>query len=231
VRQAQKSANLSETSLAALTGEQEGENTVNATLDGTESIVVPKMKYLYPKYLLLGAVLGLFVAAAYIMFRYIISGTLHVPDEMKNYYGVELLGCVAVQQPKHSAVDMFLLRLFRRERSEEENANEMRMAEAYARIIMNREALKHICITGSFRDERSAQTISQLQSALAENAESITSGNASPLTDVNSLNELVAADGVILVERVECSKAANIRREVELCRANGTAIIGAIILR
>jgi hypothetical protein len=202
----------------------------DAAQDGAETISVPQMTYLHPKYMLLGAVLGLLVAVAYIVLRYINSGTLHVPDEVKTRYGVELLACVAAQQPKHSGADRLLRRMFHREQSEEENANELRMAETQARIIMNREALKRICITGSFRDEQGAQTVSQLQSALAGNAESIISC-ASPLTDVDALNELVAADGVVLIESVARSKVADIRREVELCRSNGTVIVGAIVLR
>jgi hypothetical protein len=135
-----------------------------------------------------------------------------------------------VQQPKRGAVDKLLLRLFHREQSEEKNANALRMAETQAQIIMEREALKRICITGSFQDEQGAQIVSQLQQALAAQAEIVIS-EASPLTDANALNELVAADGAILIESAERSKAADIRREVALCRANGTAIVGAIVLR
>jgi hypothetical protein len=193
-------------------------------------VVIPQMKYLHLKYMLLGAVLGLFVAVVSIMFRYILSGTLHMPEDIKTQYGVELLGCVTVQQPKRGAVDKLLLRLFHREQSEEKNANALRMAETQAQIIMEREALKRICITGSFQDEQGAQIVSQLQQALAAQAEIVIS-EASPLTDANALNELVAADGAILIESAERSKAADIRREVALCRANGTAIVGAIVLR
>ena len=198
------------------------------------------------KYLVVGAFLALFLAAAWILFRYIVSTKLKNKDEVRWVLGTNVLGTVKAdslsgKKKPLQAVDAAIDKLFLSEndRLEPDKSIELICNEAYWWAVKNNTS--RILVTGSCAEPATEEVKRRICSGLNALNEGKVTGQAdrkpveafmseSAICSVDAKEKYAEADSVIFVERVNGSSFNDIGEEIELYKRHGIAIIGTVVV-
>lgn len=176
------------------------------------------------KYGVLGGVLGAFMAVFIICVVFLMSDKLSSDKELKNRFGLKVLGVFALKRKKRafSGIDNWLDRL--------EGKNGMAEEKVYEVLAVNvenyREDSSKLMLTGTVNDNMLQEIAGKLRPMLRGIELQVASDmNESAAT----LKKLPECDGVILVEERGTSKFAGIEQEIEVIKNLKKKIIGCIV--
>lgn len=178
------------------------------------------------KYGILGGTLGCFMAVFFICMIFLMSGKVASEKELKNRFGVKILGVLPIEEKKwvFSGVDRWLdkmegknLQLSRETAYQVISANIQNYAEETGKLL----------ITGTVSDEQLSELTSQLKETLP-GYEVQVAGNM--LVQASTLKKLPQCDGVILVEMRKKSTYAVIEQELETVKNVGKDVVGVVVL-
>ena len=176
--------------------------------------------------LVLGAFVGLFLAAGFYGIRYLLSDVVRTDRELKDRFGFQLLGAFA--SPDRKGVLSFVDRLLERMEGIGVKPSNVVVCQCIAANITNlAKDKKNLLLTGTVSAneldvlaENISPDLKDIQLQVMDNM------NSNPET----IKQLTQCDGVILVEKRNASKHAGIQMEQELIRALEIPVVGYIML-
>ena len=177
------------------------------------------------KYGILGGVLGAFMAVFMICVVFLMSDKLNSEKELKNRFGLKVLGVFAQKRKKRafSGIDNWLDRLEGKSGMAEERVYEV----LSVNVENYKEGSSKLMLTGTVNDELLQDIAKKLSPLLKGTILSVASNmNESAAT----LKLLPECDAVILVEERGNSKFPEIEQELEVIRNLKKNVIGCIVL-
>ncbi len=188
--------------------------------------------YINKKYVLLGAFVGVFLVCCYVACQYLLSARLRVKEDLEECFGIVNLGVVPSARSKRKVldcVDRWIISGLGENGGQFSEEERIRMICAGIKIGAKNAGMKSIYLTGVCNDESCEQTKTLLCDKMRESVETVRQGK-SVVYDPEALEELVASDGVVLVEKINGSRYDELKKEIEICRQNQIKIIGSVIL-
>lgn len=175
------------------------------------------------KYIIVGLVIGLFVSFGWYGISYIVNPYLRTIQDMEEYYEVPVLE-VFCNKKNNRVINA----LFHTNDGRSKN-KKIDMVYASIKAYMDKRNMQKIHFTGSVFSEDVEEIVDEIIKKLKNDHYEVTTGKAI-ITDVESLNDAVNAEEIVLVEEVGKSDFKEIGREIEICKRNGTGILGAIVI-
>ena len=173
------------------------------------------------KWAILGAFAGIFAVAVVACVAFIVSDKVYSGDELKNRFGLKILGSVAAEK-KFSRLDSWL-------RGKEGRATANSDA-GYDLIAMNVKnyggEMKTLLVTGDGNEQLINRLVGVLQPKLPQ-VKLLCCGSL--LQDAKAVQSLPECDGVLLVEKCGASRYSNIARTVERVKDAQKQLVGCII--
>lgn len=182
--------------------------------------------------IIIAAVVGVIVAALYILAAYVLTVRIRTKEEMETLYRVRVLGTADVADDKKksvfAAIDKFIYRLrYRNSKPSYEQDVEMLVSNIFV-SCKNKEVDK-VYLSGSQIDHVSSAFLNTVADKL--NAKGIrTKVGGNVIYDAQGMIDAAEMGCVVLVEKVRTSLYDEIMTEVKLCRGNGILILGVIVI-
>ena len=174
---------------------------------------------------LIGLLLGAFLAVCFYACQYIFNRKLKDSKELSDKYNLPILGEIThseARKPGHG-IDKLIEKW-----AEVKNSQEK--AKVYDSIValIREHKTGNILLTGTISKEDLDLTFSELKTRLDEKQTIIAVGDL--LNNATALTEASQASAVILVEKMNASRQADIQREAEMMIIAKAEVIGAIVL-
>ena len=184
------------------------------------------------RYILLGMILGAFVYVFWTFVRYVLGDKLQAADLLDELYGIPQLGCIPEEGSKKRLfgfMDQWILALRYRNRRKLSQAEALKLTAAMVKMAAQREQTNEICFIGCGIEGNTLRICWQLRDMLEkENLAVHVLGDM--LYNVEGMEKIRAAKGVVLVETEGVSLYAEIAREIEMLKRQGAGVIGGIIV-
>lgn len=180
-------------------------------------------------YVLLGALLGIFVVVGFTTLQYILSGKVHYCDELDELFHLHVFGCLSDEKKKLRGIDAWLDKLKSVGKRRFSSDETLRMIVAGIKIICIKENKRNVYLTGCCIGEKEKEYIQRLTDLLKQESIAVESGN-SVLYDPESLERMASCDAVVLMERIEESTCREIEKELEICKQQEISAVGAIVI-
>ncbi len=184
------------------------------------------------KMLIIGGVVGAVLVAVIIAFAALLSGKLLNPEDVKNRFGLRVIGQLPVARIKKPFA--FISRWFAKfggitaTPEDYDRLAKMVGTSIKSDLSAREEAAgwKKVAFTGSI----SAAELESTVSALGMDASYTVICAPDVLTNADAIQKLSEADCVVLVEKQEESTLADITKELEALRAWNKTVLGAVVV-
>lgn len=184
------------------------------------------------KVIIIAGIIGAVVVAVVVAFAALLSGTLLNPEDLKKRFGLRVIGELPCNRAKKPFA--FVSRWFTAfggiTRTPEEYELLAKVAGTGIKSeLASREDAKEwkqIAFTGTVGEEEMSRFLAALQMDAAYTVVSA----ANVLTNAESIQKVATADCVVLVEKQEETKLADIAKELEAIKAWNKTVLGAIVL-
>lgn len=197
-------------------------NTEITEIIPTESIVEP---HLNRKYVLVGAIIGVFLYTFVLFLMYIFNTKIRFTDNLQELYEIPQLGQIPVERKPKSLL-LFLRNHNKRRFTPNEALN---LSAVAVKMAAGKENLYEITFIGCDLKERSLETCEKIKAQL-ENDNIQTTILNNVLYDAQAMSHLEQAKGVVLVERVNSTLCIEIANEIELLKRQGIKLLGGILV-
>lgn len=184
------------------------------------------------KYVIIGMFLGAVAYAFVIFLRYVLNNRLRSTDNLQALYDIPQLGQIP-DEPKGKKLFGFLdkwllaLRYWGRRKFTEEEA--MNLAVVAVKMAAGKNGLAEICFIGCDLKGRTLESYQRMKDMLSkEKIETQILDNV--LYNVESLEKLGNAKGVVLLEKAGSALYTEIAQELEVLRRQDIRVLGGIIV-
>ena len=182
------------------------------------------------KYVLLGAVLFVFVYAGVLFLIYIFNSRLRISDELQTLYHIPQIGVVVKDETKKKfIVDQWIdnLRHYGKRKFTAEQS--MELAFAAVKIAAQKNQLNSICLMGCNLSAGAGAVCANLKAALEQEAINVTVLD-NVLYDAEAMEKVDAMTGVILVEKAGSTLYNEVASELALLKRQDIAVLGGIVV-
>ncbi len=194
------------TELIADKGDILGETAEGVEINTADDTMV--VRTVNKKYIVLGFVVGLFLAAFAFALIYVLSGKIHTADDLRGVFGLSVIG------------------------EAKSDTSEFGLLSQRAAIGASKLGSENVYIMGASDDETSSRIRNAICAEMSEgNSLNSVKAGSSAVNDAVSMKELSESDAVVLVEKIDKSRFEDIAREVELCQKFDVKILGAVVVR
>ena len=197
--------------------------------NNTTSLVTVK-RSVSIKYILLGAVLGLIIAAVVIAVKYAVTKTVKTVDDLENGYGFQILGVFDADNEfdkKHKTrFDKAIKRARNKNKKKLSLEENLALTATKIQLAAEKANIKNICVVMNIEDENGI--IEKLINKFDDKLKTVIIKNI--LAKADALQNMSEMEGAILLEQLELSVDKDIHDECMLCIKYGINIIGTIIL-
>ncbi len=184
-------------------------------------------------YMVLGAMLGIFLVCAWAACKMIFAVRLQSSEEMGRLYGVRLLGEIAVpgngKKRFLSVIDDFILRLKNRRKKKTTTDQQIEVISANVALSCKKHGFDSVFMTGSEYERADKALLDKLKQKLKGCGIKIQDGG-NMLYDVPSLNAGMENGHIILVEQLGMSTYDEIYAELNLIKEYQGEVLGVIVL-
>lgn len=204
--------------------EEEGE-------EGEEPVVLVEPSYSI-KYLILGIVVGIFLACVWVVLEVLFSGKIQEPGEISSLYGVRLLGEMTEESKKKrflSVVDNWILKLKNRKKKQLSPQQQLRIACSNLEIACKKDGMDQIYLTGSEIEKMDEKRVSGIKETLKSSGITVYTGE-NVVYDASALMEMVKIGHVVFLEQIGSSLYQEVEKEVRISRENEVKVIGSIVV-
>nr|MCR5797912.1 hypothetical protein [Eubacterium sp.] len=183
------------------------------------------------KYVLLGAIAGIFIPAFFIALVYILSGTVKTVSEIKDIFNYYIMGDFSADNYPNGArkgIDGFIDRLKNKNvLSHEENVS---VSVANIKISCKKKDVdKVVLATAGIPSDSDKERFEEIVSALASvGIKAEYYGNA--INDARVFEQIANVGNVVVCEKVKASSFKDIIRFNEICNNQASEILGALML-
>lgn len=184
------------------------------------------------KYAILGALVGMFLACAWIACRMLFTARLQNAEEIRNMYGIRLLGGVSASSAKKrflSVVDKKMLAVKNRKKKFLSLEKQIEVVAANIALSCKQEGIDCIYMTGSEYEKADAAVLDGIKKALAKQDVKVREGENISY-DAASLQACIETGNIVFVEQKGESIYDEIYREINLAKEQKGNIIGAVVL-
>ncbi len=179
---------------------------------------------------ILGFIVGAFLACAWIAVKVIFTSKMQEPQEMA-YYGVRVLGELTASQPdrKPNPIDAFILSLKNRNKKKLTKEQQIKIIGSNLEITCKKADVDKLYLTGSEIEKADSQWISEIKALLQAVGITVISGE-NVCYDAKSLKEMADVGYVVFMEKIDASLYREVENEIRLARENDIEIIGSIVI-
>lgn len=184
------------------------------------------------KYMILGAMVGIFLVCVWILFRMIFTSKLQNSEEIRNLYGMRLLGEIACPSPKKSffsGIDNQILHFRDRGKKKTTVEQQIKVIAANVAIFCKQQEIDCIYMTGSEYGKTDNTNLDKIKEELSRQKIKIKDGG-NMLHDADSLQAGVEIGHVVLVEQKGVSTYDEIYAEMNLLKEYQSDILGVVVL-
>ena len=188
--------------------------------------------YVNIKYILLGLFMGLVLSCCWYFMLYYLDRRLLTTDELEKYCKLHILDTFTLDSrgsKKKCIIDCLINKMFHVE-EDTDKEKKMKMIGTNIQILARKKNMNNIHIMGVASSPEAENMRQDIMFQIHEEG-CIISVGGSVITDSESLKRLSDSDGVILVERVRDSILKNIEKEIEICKNQGTPILGVVVIQ
>ena len=190
-----------------------------------DRIKIPKVSFASPKWIGIGAALGLVVASGVIAVEYVVSGKLRSAGDLSDGCSVSVLGIVAPKEKKRffGFVDRFLAKLLGAGKVARET--KLRIIATDIAMAAKAKGLNTVYFTGN----AFAEIPDEVAKAMKGSGVKVSVGELA-IYSPERLAEMLASDGVVLFERVGYSAYGDIQKELAYCDRYSIPVIGSVVI-
>lgn len=189
-----------------------------------------KVEYINIKYILLGVIFGLILSVVWICIQYISSGFLMAKSDMKEGFGISVIGRVKIENMMNkNIIDRMIIRIFRSKGLQFTQNEQIQMTAAAIRIAAEKEGMKKLYVSSASDNKGTDQIKNDLVELLIKQGVNVMSG-ISIAYNPESLEDMSGCDGTVLVEGIGHSRYKDILIEKQLCEGSHVPIIGAVVV-
>lgn len=207
-------------------------NILNEELETGEEQAVSIKPQPSKKFVLLGGVVGIFLAAVWIVCRVLFTAKLQSAEEIRTLYGMRLLGEVSRQDKKKrffSFVDRKLLLIKNRRRKQLTKEQQINLACTNIAISCKEQGINNIYLTGSEYEHADAAVTEALKKKLKEQGIQVEEG-ANMYYDASSMMRGKALGNILLIEQIGESVYDEISHELQLIAEQNSNVLGVVVL-
>ncbi len=184
------------------------------------------------KYILLGAIIGAFLAVGLYALGYIFNSKIQYEDDFQKLYGLHVIGKVKSENKKKlfAFLDSFIDKMRNANMvvlSEEERIN---MLIGALLLQAKNHNLKELVLSGRLYTDKQKELVKRISSDLKENGIGVKCTD-SVLYDIKALEQNEQAKNIVLVECAGSAKYEWIKQEIMNNRFCGVEILGAVIIK
>lgn len=188
---------------------------------------------IYPKAILLGAIIGALVGVAFISCIYVLCGTVKEKREIEDMYNVPVLGNILITPIRKRkfghAIDKWLYyKLYHKNINSTDKEQFEILCKRICIAIEKSEKKKILISTSSCKDEI-RYICQEIENKIRTTETEVLFANILSM-DLEELEYMKQVDGIILVEKTYVSKHKEIQEEMDVIKSYGTTVIGTVIL-
>lgn len=189
-----------------------------------EQTVEPAKVRISKKFLVLGAVVGIFLMACLVVFLYLMNGTIKMPEEIRNGYGISYFGSVSFK--KKNIFEKLADKLFYRDQQKSvEEAKELILSKVH--VACENQNISRFVLAGQVLDDGVKEFVSELTEELKKNQIEVIV--ADDMVNSSDAIRMCGKDTyVVLLETLKRTRYSQLRQEVMLCEEQKKEIIGYI---
>lgn len=181
------------------------------------------------KYVLLGAVLFAFIYVLILCISYIFNTKIRVSDELQKLYGIPQMGVIINESRKKNFLDRWVDSLRHYGKRKFTSEQSMELAFVAVKIAVIKEGLKNICLIGCNMSAGADRVCESLKTALEKEQIKVTVLD-NVLYDAETMEQLNAMQGAVLVEKAGSTLYNEITRELELLKRQEITMLGGVIV-
>ena len=181
------------------------------------------------KWVIIGAIGLLILAALVIIIKYLAKGVVRCYDDIEYTYGIQVLG--TYDDPKTASrahklgLDKWLKSLRIKRKSQDRDSSAALIARKLQLLAKNH-GVQNVCVAIG----PDVDTDESFMNDVIERAEGINVTVApNILRNADAINKVLEADGVVLLEQMDKSRFSSIDEERVMCAGNNIRILGAIV--
>lgn len=200
----------------------------NLTADNEKDTEVVKVAApaLSKKYVVLGFVMGVFLAALYLVCIAVLSNKLQAAEELVRYYKLRQFGIITKEQ-RTKGITGFLLRIkYRNQKMLSPDAS-LQMASSNIELYCKNEGITKLFLTGSEIERMKKEWITKLIENLKASGIQVVYGE-NICYDSAAMREASEAGHVVLVEITDASIYQEIEKELRMLKDWNVDVIGCV---
>lgn len=192
--------------------------------DEVETFSEPSISF---KFVIIGLLVGAFLAAGFWSLIYIMSGKLHTADDLESMWGVKTYTRKPAEK-KFFCVDKLIYEVKNKGVHLFKDEELVDVLKAEMQILAEKQGVKKYFTTGTELSESDKQFIEKLQATLVGTDLSLTVGS-NAVYNPASMALLADADAVILLEQIGESSYAEICKELQQCAEKDITVMGCVV--
>lgn len=185
------------------------------------------------RYFVLGGLIGLFLACAWIAYKIIFASKLQSAEEIRSLYGIRLLGEVEEPDGKKkrflSVLDNLFLRMKNKGKKKIPAQQQIKVLSASIILSCKQQGIDCIYITGSRYGELDSRVLDDLKKELSAQNIKVREGD-NIKHDAVSLQEGIDTGKLLFVEQIGKSVYDEIYDEIQLAGELNADILGVVVL-
>ena len=193
-------------------------------------------RHISKKYVVVGALLGLILAAIVIIIKYIATATLKTAGEAEENLNLQILGRFdgsnKFYDKRKTALDRWLRRVKQKNKQKLSYEESVEMVSAKLQIAAKKQDLKKVCIAVDSNVElekvQNKEFLNDIIAKIGGAPEAIILNNILGRSD--ALHDMAGADAVALVLQTENSRFTDAQYERVLCENYGVPVLGTIVV-
>lgn len=217
-------ANMSDQQLALLVSEQE-----ESEEEDPQTLEKPGISF---KFMILGAVFGVFLICIWLACKMIFAVKLQNPDEIRTIYNTRLLGEVEIQSEKKrflSVIDDKLLAIKNRRKKKLTAKQQVSVITANIALSCKQQGIACIFMTGSEFESADATILAMLKQELSAQGIQVKEGG-NIFYDAESLKQGTEIGNILFIEQKGQSIYDEISNELNLANEQKNNILGFVVL-
>jgi len=200
------------------------------TAEDKETIIAIKAS-VSKKYILFGAVVGLFLSCAWLGLSYIFTNRLRSSKEVKDKYGVRIFGEISFGEKKKrllSFIDNWLDFMQHKDKCSLEEQRDLIFTNL--KMTCNKENIQHLFITTSLHlSQQEMQIVDMLTQNLKTFGIRVTYGE-NIIRNTKSFEQMAEITNIVIIEKVKETDACVLQKELLLCNEQKANVLGLIIM-
>ena len=182
------------------------------------------------KALFVGVFVGAFLVMCWYAFLYMLDGKLKSEEEIEERYGVPVIGAIRINdnEKNNNSIDRLLYNWFVKSRKKETESI-LPLICMNILVYAKKQDMQSIYITSVADSENVEKIEKQIGDIIQKEGLNYSVGK-SILKNMESLNALVDAEGIVFIEEIGESDFTELGKAINICTKNDISVIGAVVI-